>query len=284
MFSRIIHQTYKTRDLPDKWKNTPHSWQSLNPSFEYKFWTDEMIDQFVQTKFPQFYDDFLALPYNIQRVDMVRYMWLYEYGGIYADLDMKCIKSMEPLLRFYETSFPQVEVLLVQSQFAVQGSLALTNAIMISKPKSSFWLHVLETIKKECIPWYARLFRHFTIIFSTGSKMMNRAYTSFRKSSSIVNVVPQTFLNPCNTCSHNQCKLSCSTESSFVEILMGESWHSWDSIFFKFIICTPRIVWILIVIIFILIMFIWKQGQLNSCRHEVQVCQRNRSRQFTAYP
>ncbi len=281
MFSRIIHQTYKTTVLPDKWKNTPQSWQSLNPSFEYKFWTDEMIDQFVQTKFPQHYDYFRSLPYNIQRVDMVRYMWLYEYGGIYADLDLACIKPIEPLLLFYETSFPRAEVILVPSQNAVNDggtgeTPELTNAFMISKPKCSFWLHVINTLKKKCIPWYANFSRHLYVIFTTGPRLVLRAYKSYSSRKTTIQIAPQMFLNPCNTCGHNQCTTSCSTESSFVKVLMGDSWHSWDSILFKWIMCTPRSVWILLVVIFILVVFIWKQHQLNSCRQEVQTCQLNR--------
>ena len=44
--------------------------------------------------------DGLLMP--IMRADAVRYLYLYEFGGIYADLDFLCLQSFESLLRAHE--------------------------------------------------------------------------------------------------------------------------------------------------------------------------------------
>ena len=43
-------------------------------------------------------DVYNSYPYAVQRWDMIRYLILYEYGGIYADLDYECIDALDSLL------------------------------------------------------------------------------------------------------------------------------------------------------------------------------------------
>ena len=51
------------------------SWLDLNPEFEYWFWTDEDINQFVKHSFPQIVNMFQRYPSNIYRSDAFRYSW-----------------------------------------------------------------------------------------------------------------------------------------------------------------------------------------------------------------
>lgn len=51
------------------------------PEFEHILWTDENAGPFVAEKFPDFKPTWDAYKLPIQRVDTLRYMILYEYGG-----------------------------------------------------------------------------------------------------------------------------------------------------------------------------------------------------------
>jgi len=37
----IIHQTWKSKDIPEKWKAAQQSCVELHPDYEYRLWTDD---------------------------------------------------------------------------------------------------------------------------------------------------------------------------------------------------------------------------------------------------
>lgn len=97
-----IHQTYKQALLPDadggdfgSLLRFAQTWQKQNPECVYQLWGDDMVDQFVRTKHPQFYPIFLALPKPVLKADLFRYMVVYDEGGVYADVDTEALRPME---------------------------------------------------------------------------------------------------------------------------------------------------------------------------------------------
>jgi mannosyltransferase OCH1-like enzyme len=98
MIPNIIHQSWKTTDLSSygpSAKKSRNSWQKIYPDFEYKFWTDMGIADYIQ-KQPQIYQQaFNDLDQNIKKMDFFRYLALYEYGGIYSDMDFITDKRIE---------------------------------------------------------------------------------------------------------------------------------------------------------------------------------------------
>ena len=75
MIPKIIHQTWKNENIPyDTFKKEwIESWTNLNPTWQFKLWTDMDIKNFLEDKFPWFMDRFNEYPKNIQRVDAFRY-------------------------------------------------------------------------------------------------------------------------------------------------------------------------------------------------------------------
>ena len=106
---RIIHQTWKTNEVPEKWNRTVQSIIELNaPRFEYRLWTDEEIHRFVYEKDAQFYrNTFLTYPLDIQRVDAFRYFVLFHQGGLYIDMDNGCLRSLHTLFNALELVDPE---------------------------------------------------------------------------------------------------------------------------------------------------------------------------------
>src|SRR4051794_29501684 len=94
---KIIMQTWKNEVVPDKWKISPASLHQQMPSWKYVLMTDQDNEQFVRKHFPEFLPSYKAFPYNIQRADAIRYMWLYINGGLYIDLDTKVIHPLDEL-------------------------------------------------------------------------------------------------------------------------------------------------------------------------------------------
>lgn len=102
---RIIIQTWKDENIPIKYKNDIESVIKFNPTYQYMFFTDKQIDEFLQSKYPDYWNTYQKLPIKIQRIDFFRYVAVYHYGGFYLDLDMECYKNLDSLLG-YQCIFP----------------------------------------------------------------------------------------------------------------------------------------------------------------------------------
>ena len=95
---RILHQTWKTRDIPLEWQPCVQSWRAQHLDWQYILWTDEANRQFVQTHYPDFLGFYDAYAYAIQRADVIRFLILQTYGGVYVDLDLECLQPIGPLI------------------------------------------------------------------------------------------------------------------------------------------------------------------------------------------
>jgi mannosyltransferase OCH1-like enzyme len=96
----------KDASVPEKYKQYVNSVRTYNPTYKWLFFKDDEIDEFLQTHYPQYYQTFLLLPENIQKMDFFRYIAVYHYGGFYFDLDILCFKPLDDFLLQYESIFP----------------------------------------------------------------------------------------------------------------------------------------------------------------------------------
>ena len=53
---------------------------------------------FIADRYPQYVPLFQSYSDPLERADAIRYFILYEFGGIYADLDMEFLKPLDSLL------------------------------------------------------------------------------------------------------------------------------------------------------------------------------------------
>ena len=96
---RII-QTSKSLDLPLLEKAAVANVKLLNPDFEYMFFDDRQVEEFIDKEFPEYRSVFHSFPVPIQRYDFFRYLAVYRYGGFYFDMDVFLASSLSELLDF----------------------------------------------------------------------------------------------------------------------------------------------------------------------------------------
>ena len=72
MIPRIIHQTYKTSDVPDRVKGLMRTWAEKNPGWKTRFYNDAECYKFVEREFPEYYDAYVSLPKDVERSDFFR--------------------------------------------------------------------------------------------------------------------------------------------------------------------------------------------------------------------
>ena len=93
-----IHQSWSTETLPAKYLTLKIKNKKFFKDWKYKLWTDDQNKFFIKNKYPSFYKIYENYNHYINKVDAVRYFYLYEYGGLYMDLDVMIIKDITNLL------------------------------------------------------------------------------------------------------------------------------------------------------------------------------------------
>jgi mannosyltransferase OCH1-like enzyme len=141
-------------------------------------WTDEDIDVFMKEEFPWFYQRFRAYPKNIQRIDMARYFILYRYGGIYADMDMRCNK-------YFMDVVDTTRVSIVESGYKEWETVQ--NSLMISPPGDPFWMKVIAEAALRARNGNS------DVMYSTGPILLSHVYAKQEKN---VNLLPYLTFNP----------------------------------------------------------------------------------------
>ncbi|TPX36195.1 hypothetical protein SmJEL517_g01498 [Synchytrium microbalum] len=169
-FPVVQHLTFGSL-LPfvERFKTWSETCTLLHPDWEYRIWTDEENRQLVVDNAPWFVATYDAFPKNIMRVDSARYLYMYVYGGIYMDLDMECLKPMDPLCGAGKVLLP---LLLYDMKFP----MVIPNAWLASIPGHRFWITVL---------WNVMVFAHDATVDTdnpesvTGPIALYRAYNKW---------------------------------------------------------------------------------------------------------
>lgn len=161
---RKLFQTWKTHKLPKQFANWSQTWKIHHPDWEFVLWDDEENRQFIEENYPWFLHRYDSYAKEIYRADAIRYFYLYTCGGIYADLDFECCKSIEPLLN--------ENCVILGRMSSYEHEHNIPNAFMASPPKADFWIVVIYTMLNASInnrPEYA-----------TGPVMLRQAVLSYQ--------------------------------------------------------------------------------------------------------
>ena len=99
--------------------------------------------ELVINSFPEYENLYNSLPRDVQRWDIIRYMILYKYGGIYTDLDTEYFKPINQLVNDISLGFGEehpIEKLM---------PIRIGNAFLVSKKENKGWIYIIENIKKK---------------------------------------------------------------------------------------------------------------------------------------
>lgn len=103
---RIIHQTFYNRNLPTEIQANVDKLRRLNPNWEYRFYDDDDIANFIQSNYPPIvwsYFRRIDPLYGAARADLFRYLLIYKVGGIYFDIKSSVTRPIEEVLQKDDT-------------------------------------------------------------------------------------------------------------------------------------------------------------------------------------
>jgi mannosyltransferase OCH1-like enzyme len=103
---RVIYQTFKSYTISDNLYEGVKSFIDLNPEYRYEFYDDERMFEYVvnyDCKNFSFTNEELIKAFNAIAVpagkaDLWRYLIIYERGGVYVDIDTKCVKPLNTFI------------------------------------------------------------------------------------------------------------------------------------------------------------------------------------------
>jgi mannosyltransferase OCH1-like enzyme len=148
MIPRILHQTWKTKNLPPSLQHYGDTWKRLNKDWDYRFYTDIECRELVCADFPQFLATFDSFLFPVQRADFFRVLAVYRFGGFYADMDMECLRPFEPFAEFQGALF-SVEAHLTrhrQRELGYRYPFQLANCVFAAEAGHPFLLKLIECI------------------------------------------------------------------------------------------------------------------------------------------
>jgi mannosyltransferase OCH1-like enzyme len=205
------------RPLTEKWKQ-------LHPLWEYRLWTDIANREFIHDHFPEFLNKYDGYPYAIQRVDAIRYLLLYRYGGVYVDLDFECLKNIEPLIEGATCLLGREAEEQCQRN---EKDEIIGNAFIACTPGHPFIKAICDAVCGD-----GRIATDNThVLDTTGPFMLTRVYEQFAQKDSI-RVLDADVLYPLGTEDHGPVRVRKATDPEMTGKLgnayaVHHYWGSW---------------------------------------------------------
>ncbi len=96
LIPKVIYLSYKTKNIPSY---IIPNWKKLYPDYEIKLYDNNDCIDFFKKEYSQLYIDiFNYLKDGPIKADFWRICVLYKYGGIYADIDIEPLVSIETII------------------------------------------------------------------------------------------------------------------------------------------------------------------------------------------
>jgi mannosyltransferase OCH1-like enzyme len=207
MIPRTIHQVwlgYTSPQPPPEFAAAASTWTSMNPDWEYRRWTAAEIDDLFASARPDLLEYYRHLPYWVQKADAARYLILHEHGGVYADLDIICLRSFD--------AFNDADAVLAPTE-----PLGFSNDLMMASAGHPLFATLIDELPASFRRWHrAWIPRHFRVMCSAGSLYLTRNFVRFPNKRGVRLLTDGEY-------GHGD------PRHAFVGHIEGNSWAGWDT-------------------------------------------------------
>ncbi|KAH8426859.1 glycosyltransferase family 32 protein [Aspergillus melleus] len=167
---RLHHIHLGTAELRPEWQTARTECLKHHPTWEPYLWDDAAATRLVREEFPEIAGLWESYPYLVQRVDALRYMVLYKYGGAILDFDLVCRRPLDPLRQF---------------DFVAPAAhpAGFSIGMMLASPNHSFLADLVHHLPAFNRRWF--LLPYATVMFSAGCHYASTIYTMQRNRTSL---------------------------------------------------------------------------------------------------
>lgn len=93
MIPRRLHWIWLgPNPIPEEFVGYIEGWKRLHPLWEYCLWTDDNLPERIQNR-----AQFENAAHYAQASDILRLEVIYQYGGVYIDMDFECVRNIASL-------------------------------------------------------------------------------------------------------------------------------------------------------------------------------------------
>jgi mannosyltransferase OCH1-like enzyme len=142
MIPKVIYQTWVSKKKNESVDVNRRTWIDKNPTFEYEYFDDDDIEIFIKDNFD---DNVFACYKRIingsLKADLFRYCILYVRGGVYIDVDIKCI---EPLEKIFD--FDNITYIVSTDLCSINRKDNLYQAFLAGEPKMQLFMNAIKHI------------------------------------------------------------------------------------------------------------------------------------------
>eukprot|EP00667_Euglena_gracilis_P002034 EG_transcript_2035 len=192
-------------------------------------WNETSCRELIATSYEWFLEQWDEYKIPIQHADVCRYFILHRFGGLYADLDIKPLRSLKPFLEQVASEGKEVRMLEKDNQDFAGETMCI--GLMASVQGAAFWDGVFTSLQHRRYRWFYHLSPHVRVIMSTGPQVVMPVVRAQRHK---VGVFPAQQFYACGPCS----PLPCQREEGWVAFEEGGlSWNQWDTMILNALDC-----------------------------------------------
>ena len=184
------------------------TWTDLNPGYQHKLLTDELIAGYVRDHFhasnPDIEETFLQAKDLVLQLDLIKYLVLWDEGGVYSGLDVACV---QPVSHWVPPQFIDKAGIVLGVQMEQKAerdgnamdNFQLADWTIMSKPNQPFlcflYQQLTENIKhlaaEQIVP--ASNSRPYNISDVTGRNALTQAFLAYATSVTAAKVTVNNF-------------------------------------------------------------------------------------------
>ena len=139
---RILHQASRDNYVPVTYSSNIRSLLEHNKDWEYRFWTEKTAKELIKKRHPSLLDTFVSYGNFKAKSEILRYVVLYELGGVFADFSVKCLRPLRKLTLKYACIFTTIPFEIVSIKQYIP--YALYHDLIFCRAKHPFLKQIIE--------------------------------------------------------------------------------------------------------------------------------------------
>ena len=200
-----IIQTWKDNNIPDKYIHFRKSVEHNKGKWNYMFFTDIDIELFMNNYAYEYKPIYENFPHKIQKIDFFRYLAIYQFGGVYLDLDILLKRPLDELLKEPEICKFPVEIDRVHDTIITRNNFhsLIGNYAFYAPAKHPFIKKIIDNIVNEILDKNDIELAQMTngdskeevyIYCTTGPIMVTQSYIDYQDKSTVELIKPTPFI------------------------------------------------------------------------------------------
>jgi len=185
MIPQLIHHTAKTSLVDPKWAPFQKTLLELHPGWKYRLWTDEDNLSLLRERRPDLESVYYNMTQPAMRADLMRYIYMQQFGGLYLDLDYQFLKPFDL----------NDKIVVLPRESNDEQPVYLGNCIFASEAGHPFWTALLDAIKASP-PTKRTVKTEQDSIDQAGPGMVTRIWREQFQDDATIFIPPRLWFNP----------------------------------------------------------------------------------------